>query len=201
MGLVMMGLFGGGTGRGAALRCKILLARSHNQPGARGARPRRTDRSRNRRVPTTGGREHNGRLGTADQEVPEPAALRHQDVELHHARRRQADGAEARGLPGHRREVERGPHAADPAADHPRGGVGRRADVLRRPAVADHPLLRQRDAGHHGHLPREEHRRPSMEIQKTIQEQSRQLYGDNPPRRTGAVGAVPARSRARRCRA
>ena len=33
----------------------------------------------------------------------------------------------------------------------------RRADVLLRHAVADHPLLRQRDAGDDGQLPREEH--------------------------------------------
>ena len=57
-----------------------------------------------------------------------------------------------------RREVQRGPVAPDPAADHPRRGIRRHADVLLRPAVADDPLLRQRDAGLHGLVPREEPR-------------------------------------------
>ena len=55
---------------------------------------------------------------------------------------------------------------------------GGAADVLLRPAVADHPLLRQRDAGLDGHLPREEH--PGFQdMQKALQEQSQRIYGDN----------------------
>ena len=59
-------------------------------------------------------------------------------------------------VPGRRREVQRRPDAGDPAADHPRRGVGRRADVLARDADADDPLLRQRAADDHGPVHRAE---------------------------------------------
>ncbi len=45
-------------------------------------------------------------------------------------------------LPGRRREDERRSDAPDLAADHSRRRIGRHADVLRRSAVADDPVLR-----------------------------------------------------------
>jgi hypothetical protein len=117
--------------------------------------------------------------GSADQEVPEPASLRHQDVELHHARRRQADGRQAGGLPGHRRQERRRPDAADPAADHSRGGKRRVSDVLFRPAVADDPL---RMAARCRASWARTWRRTSeafQQLQKALQEQSQRIYGDN----------------------
>ena len=66
------------------------------------------------------------------EEVPEPAPVRHAAQQLHHAGRRQADGARGRRLRGARRQERRRPDAQHPAADHPRGRDRRRADVLAR---------------------------------------------------------------------
>ena len=88
--------------------------------------------------------------GPHHQEVPQPAAVRHGQQRLHHAGRRQADGAGQHRLPGHRRQDRRRPDARDPAADHPRRGRRRRADVQLRDARADDPFLRQRAADDHG---------------------------------------------------
>ena len=80
------------------------------------------------------------------------------DQQLHHAGGRQKAGARKRRVQGRGRQDQGRPDAQHPAADHPRRRKRRRrADVLERRAVQDHPLLRQRDAGDDGQLPRKEH--------------------------------------------
>ena len=88
-------------------------------------------------------------------------------------------------------KIERGPDALDPAADHPRGRSRPARRCSRRRAVPVHPLLRQRDAGHDGQLPGEEHRRPSSRCRS----RSRSSRGSSTATPTkinrGSVVAVP----------
>ena len=76
-------------------------------------------------------------------------------------------------------KTRRGPHAPDPAADHPRGGVGRRADVLLGPAVAVDPLLRQRHAGHAWAPTWRTTSKPSSRCRSRCRSSRRRIYGDN----------------------
>jgi len=68
-------------------------------------------------------------------------------------------------LQGHRCQERRRSHPQHSVADHPRGRERRRADVFFRHAVADHSLLRQRNARNDGQLSREKHQ-TFIEIQR-----------------------------------
>ena len=107
-------------------------------------RPAHVLRSRLRLVALARSRTEDGKPAPADQEVPEPPAVRHARRRATSRSRTSSRWCSSRRVPGRRREDRRRPDARDPAADHPRGGVGRHADVHLRHAVADHPLLRQR---------------------------------------------------------
>ena len=78
------------------------------------------------------GKRHVGRHKTTrhDQEIREPAPLRHRHQRLCDARRSRPDGEERAGLSGLRRQDRRRHHALRPDADHLRAGEQGRAGLL-----------------------------------------------------------------------
>ncbi len=114
----------------------------------------------------------------AHQEVPEPPALRHQDVELHHARRREAAGARARGVPGRRRQERRGPHAQillQIILEEESGGAPMFSHDMLSQIIRFYGNAMQGMMGSY----LEQNIQTLQEIQKTLQDQSQQIYGDN----------------------
>jgi hypothetical protein len=99
-------------------------------------------------------------------------------------------------LPGHRREVGRRPHAHHPAADHPRGGSGGMpmfssemlAQMIRFYGSAQQTVMGQYI---------EQNVKAFLAIQKKLQDQAKQIYGDKMMITPGPVEAVHADAGAR----
>src|SRR5690606_15753251 len=134
------------------------------------------------------------------QEVPEPPAVRHRNLQLHHHRGRAPADPGRRVLRGPRRQERRGPDPFGPAADHRRAGAGRRADAVHPAAEPDHPLLRRLAAGLHGQLPGAQHAavpRTAADLPPADGEPAGAdaVAGDEPAHRAqpGTVAGVPAR--------